>query len=198
MSSESPQDRRMRELWQGQQTEGVRVSIDQIRASAGKFHRKISWRNAREYIAALAVTIFFGFQFSRTGDLLTQVGFGLLIAGMFYMAWQLHSKGSARPLPRDAGLASGIEFQRREMERQRDMLRGVWRWYLGPMIPGLAVLIAAFGRANPGRLRHPELVVGIYAIVIAAFFVLVAKLNSRAANRLQRRIDELDELGRQS
>jgi hypothetical protein len=197
MSDESPEDRRVRELWQSQQTEGARVTVDQIRTSAGGFQRKISRRNLREYVAALVVVIFFGFGFSRTEDLLIHIGYGLTIAGMFYVAWQIHSKGSSRPLPEDVGLSTCIEFERHELKRQRDLLSSVWRWYLGPMIPGLAVLFAGFGRANPGHLKHPEAVAGIYAILGAALFIFVAKLNGRAARKLQRRIDELDELERQ-
>lgn len=198
MNSESPQDRHMRELWQGQQAEGVRMSVDQIRASAGTFQRRIGSRNMREYVAAAAVAIFFGFQLQRTGDLLTRIGFALIVAGMLYMAWQLHSKGSGRPLPEDAGLASCAEFQRRELKRQRELVSGVWRWYLGPMIPGLVVLIAAFSRTNSRHLTHRGLIVVLYSILVAAVFVFVAKLNGRAARKLQRRIDELDELSREN
>jgi hypothetical protein len=194
MDSESPEDRRIQELWQGQQTEGFRMSVEQIRMSAGKFQRKIGWRNAREYAAALFVVIFFGFQFVRAGDLLARIGFGTVIASMFYIVWVLHSKGSTRALPKDAGLASCVQFQRRELERQRDLVSSVWRWYLGPMIPGLAILILAFGRANPNHLKHPSILIALEAIVFGATFLGIAKLNSRAAQRLQKRIDELEKL----
>ncbi len=172
------------------------MSLDQIRSSAGGFQRKIRWRNTREYVAAFAVMIFFGFQFLRGGDLLTRTGFGLIIAGTFYVVWQLHSKGSWKPLPKDAGLSSYIEFQRRELERQRNLVSSVWRWYLGPPIPGLAVLIAAFARTNPGHLKHFGVIIALYAILIAAVFFATAKLNSRAARKIQGQINELDELGR--
>jgi len=194
MNSESSADREMKELWQSQKTEGVRMSVEQIRLSAGKFQRRIEWRNAREYVAALVVAAFFGFQMIRGGDLLTRAGFGLIIAGVCYVIWHLHAKGSGRPLPEDVGFASCIEFQRRELERQRHLLRSVWRWYLGPIIPGLAVLIAAFARANPGHLKHFDVILAAYVLVIAAAFVGIARLNERAACRLQRRIDELNEL----
>jgi len=197
MNSESSDDRQMKELWQSQKTERVRMSVEQIRLSAGKFQRRIGWRNARESVAALVVVLFFAFEFTRTHDLLARIGFSLIIAGMCYMVWQLYSRGSWRRLPGDAGLSSCIEFQRRELERQRDLVRSVWRWYLGPMIPGLAVLIVAFARTNPGHLKHFELVIAVYALVIAAAFVGIAKLNERAARRLQRRIDELNQLSSQ-
>ena len=196
MSDESSQDDRMKELWQSQKTEGVRMSIEQVQASAGKMQRKIEFRNSREYVAAFLVVVFFGYEFSRAADLLVRAGFALLIAGVGYLVWHLISKGSWRPLPKDAGLSSCIEFKRRELERQRDLLSSVWRWYLGPLIPGMAVLLAAFFRANPGHLKHPAFIVVPEAIFFAAICFAVAKLNSNAARKLQRQIDELDEGGR--
>lgn len=195
MGSESSPDR-VQELWQSQQTEGARMSVEQIRMSAGKFQRTVGWRNVREYVAALAVTIFFAYDFARTDDRLARIGFGLLIAGTAWVVWQLHIQGSARRLPEDAALSSFIDFQRRELMRQRDLLGGVWRWYLGPLIPGLVVLIASFGRTNAHQVRHPELIIVIYSILVAALFIGIAKLNERAARRLQQQIDRLDELSR--
>lgn len=197
MSDESTQDRRMKELWQSQPTEGVRMSIDQIRLSAGTFQRRIHWRNVREYVTAVSLAVFFGFEFWRAGDLTVRMGFGLLIIGIFYLIWHLLSKGSWRPLTEDMGLSSCIEFQRRQLEQQRDLLRSVWRWYLGPLIPGMAVLLFAFGRANPGHLKHPALVVVPEAMFFAAVAVAIASVNGRAARRLQRQIDELEQAGRE-
>ena len=199
MSDESSQDRRVKELWQNQPTEGVRMSIDQIRLSAGTFQRKIQWRNAREYVAAIAVVVFFSYQFWRTGDLLARIGYGLVIAGTFYLIWHLLSKGSWRPLPEDAGLSSCIEFQRRQLEQQRDLLSSVWRWYLGPLIPGLAVLmIVGFNHAIRGRHVFPIVFIAVYAVFAAAVFAGIAGLNGSAARKLQRQIDELDEAGREN
>ena|SRR5579872_85040 len=198
MSDESPQDRRMKELWQSQPTEGVRMSIDQIRLSAGTFQRKIHWRNVREYVTAVALVVFFSFEFWRAGDLVVRVGFGLLILGTSYLIWHLLSKGSWGPLPEEMGLSSCVEFQRRQLEQQRDLLTSVWRWYLGPLIPGMVVLLFAFGRANPGHLKHPAFVVVPEAIFFAAVAVAIAMLNGRAARRLQRQIDELDQGTRES
>lgn len=196
MSDESSQDDRMKELWQSQKTEGVRMSIEQVQASAGKMQRKIEFRNAREYAAAFLVVVFFGYEFTRTADLLVRAGFALTIAGMSYLVWQLRTRGSWRPLPRDAGLSSCIEFKRRELQRQRDLLSSVWRWYLGPLIPGMAVLIVAFWRANPGHLSHMGLIAAIYAAVVAGMFLGIARLNKRVARRLQQQIDKLEDGGR--
>ena len=173
------------------------MSVEQIQASAGSFQRRIQGRNAREYVAAIAVVVFFGWEFSRTPDLLSRIGFGLMIAGMFYMVWMLLSQGSGRHLPEDAGRSSFIEFQRGELVRQRDLLSSVWRWYLGPLIPGLAVLLAtSFNHAIRAGHAFPVAFVALFAAFAAALFVGIARLNGRVVLKLQRQIDELDEAGR--
>jgi hypothetical protein len=61
----------------------------------------------------------------------------------------------------------------------------------------MAVLLFAFGRANPGHLKHPALVVVPEAMFFVAVAVAIAMLNGSAARRLQRQIDELNEAGRE-
>jgi hypothetical protein len=192
--NESPRNNSPQSIWQNQKVEGIRMPVDEIRRKAGKFHSTILWRNAREYVAALAVVVFFGFQFFLTRDALMRAGYGVMIGGMLYLAWQLHRKGSSRSLPEEMGLASGLEFFRRELERQRDLVQSVWSWYLGPLIPGWVLLTVAMARANPGHLRQIGPVLGVLNLVAALAFVFVWKLNQWAAGKLQRQIDELDTL----
>ncbi len=195
MANEIQPNEDMRNVWQKQTTEGVHMSVDEIRMRAGKYNRKIVWRNAREYAAALVVTLFFAYSFVRSADLLMRAGFAIEIAGISYVCWHLYTRGSWRRLPEDLGAASSLQFHRCELERQRDLLRGVWRWYLGPMIPGLVVLMVASARTNPGHLKHFGWVITAYAIVCAGAFVFIGWLNERAARRLQKKIDELNDMG---
>ena len=195
MNNEFPEDRQVMELWQNQETEGVRMSVEQVRLEAGRFQRKISARNLREYVAALAVMVFFGYEFSRTGDVLARLGFGLLMAGTAYVVWHMLSKGSPGAADEIAGLSGWIQFQRRELVRQRDLLRSVWRWYLGPFVPGLVVVVVAFGRLIRTRAGHPGLLVAADALIFVAVFLAIGRLNATAAQKLQRQIDELDEQG---
>lgn len=196
MMNESPPDRGPRSVWQNQKLEGIRMSADELRRRAGKFQRRIFWRNAREYVAALVVVVFFGFQFWRTPDAVTRAGFVLISAGALYLVWHLGRRGSSRSLPVEMGLASGLEFHRRELERQRDLLQSVWRWYLGPLMPGWVVLAIGMARTNPGHLRNFGLIFTLYQIIAALFFVFVWHINRRAARKLQQQIDELDALTR--
>jgi len=194
MANESPPNDRLKSVWQNQPSEGIRMSVDEIRHRAGKFHKKIYWRNALEYVASLAVVVFFAFEFWRTTDALTRVGFGLFIAGLVYIVGQLHRKGSSRSLPAEMGLASGLDFFRRELERQRDLVGSVWSLYMGPLIPGWVVLMVALARTNPGHLRLIGLSFTVFNLFAALVFVLIWRLNLWAARRLQRRIDELNVL----
>ena len=123
-------------------------------------------------------------------DALTRVACGLIIAGALYVMWRLHQRGASRNVPAEMGLASGLEFHRRELARQRDLLRSVWSWYLAPVIPGLVVLMLARARINPGHLRP----IGLSSALIALLFIFVWWLNHQAARRLQSRIDELNAL----
>jgi hypothetical protein len=61
------------------------------------------------------------------------------------------------------------------------------------MIPGMAVLIVDFAFAMQGHVKHAGLFVAAYSLIVAGIFIGVAKLNSNAARKLQKRIDELDE-----
>jgi hypothetical protein len=185
----------LQELWQGQKSEGTRMSVEEVRLRAGKLEGKIYWRNAREYAASLAVVAYFAYELTKGPDALTGTGFVLIIAGMLVLMWQLHRKGSSRTLPAETGLASGVEFYKRELERQRDLVQHVWQWYLGPLVPGLVVVMVAMARANPHHLPHNGWIVAGYALVVAAGFVWVWKLNTRAARRLQQCINELKSAG---
>jgi hypothetical protein len=196
MSDPSSEDKNMQQVWQSQPTEGVRMSVAEVQSKASAFQSKIWWRNLREYAAAALVVLFFGYRMLGTADLLVRAGMALIIAGTCYLTWQLHRKGSASQLPIEAGLSSFIQFQRHQLVRQRDMLTSLWSWYLGPLLPGMFLMIVAMGRANPGHLHHIWLVTGAYLAIILLVFLGIDRLNKRAARRLQRQIDELDEASR--
>lgn len=191
MNEDSSQDRHVKDFWQNQPVEGIRMPVDQIRRRAESFRRSITWRNRREYVAALLVTAVSIYQFFSSEGLV-RTGFAFLIAGLFFLTGRLYSAGSAKRLPQDAGVWNWIEYRRRELARQRDLLNSVWRWYLGPLIPGLAILLFAFARANPGHSQHFSLIIAGYVIVVAAVFIFIARLNTAAASELQKEIDDLD------
>ncbi|HWF07406.1 MAG TPA: hypothetical protein VG297_03025 [Bryobacteraceae bacterium] len=174
-----------RRLWQGQEVEKVTLTVDEVRHRATRFERRIYGRNRREYVAAVLVIAFFTPQLWRThGWRLTPVV--LLIAGTVYAMFQLHRRGSARPVPADLGIRGSIECHRVELERQRDALHSVWHWYLLPFVPGLAagLVVTEIDRGINAR----WIGTGVFFVVV---LVGVWALNERGARKLDRKIQEL-------
>jgi hypothetical protein len=182
----------LRNLWQSQNMENAPMSLEQIREKARDYQRRIRWRNAREYAAIAATSIFFGWTIFRIPLAGMRAGAALCILGGWYVAYQIYRRARPRTAPADLALANCMEFYRRELVRQRDFLRGIWRWYLGPFVPGLAWLTVAAGVASPGHLPHVWRFLGGYALVAALAFLLIARMNLKAAGKLQKRIEEVN------
>ena len=73
------------------------MSLDELRKKAEEFQVTISRRNLREYIAALFVFASATLNFSKM-----RIGSALIIAGVSYVVYHLHSRGSARIVPKNA------------------------------------------------------------------------------------------------
>ncbi|MCP5111057.1 MAG: hypothetical protein GY953_09500, partial [bacterium] len=116
------------------------MSVQELSNRASRFQRKIIWRNVREYLAAVVVLGFFGFNLWNTDSVIMRAGAALVIAGTLYVVVQLRRRGAAKEVPADLGWRNSIEFHRQELERQRDLLRSIWRWYLLPLVPGMVVI----------------------------------------------------------
>ena len=65
-----------------------------------------------------------------------------MIVGTLFMVYTLHKRGSARTVSAEFELRTCMDFHRKELQRQRDLLRDVWSWYLLPFVPGMLVFRA--------------------------------------------------------
>lgn len=120
---------------------------------------------------------------------LVKAGVGLIALGGVVVAAVLHRRGhAARQEPAlHASTREVARWHLAELERQRELLSNVPRWYLGPFVPGVLVVLAGAWRASPEQ--GPR--VGLTALAMAAVFLGVAALNRRAARQLGERIDAL-------
>jgi hypothetical protein len=167
------------------------MSIDEIRKKALKFQRRIQGRNLTETIGSLFAIGIFALFIKWFPSPLSRLGSCMTIAGYLYVIWRMNGPAAAARVPSDATFEACLTFHRRELARHRDLLRAVWRWYLGPIVPGIVVSMTG---AIAGKARHlsdwwraaPVLV------VFAVGFWFIAWLNGRAADCLQRQIDDLD------
>jgi hypothetical protein len=95
-------------------------------------------------------------------------------------------------VPVDVAAGDCLAFHRGKLERQRDLLRRVGPWQLGPMVPGLGLFFAGLWLRNVND-RGDVLAMTITGLLMAAVLVVVYWLNIRAANELQRELDLLPE-----
>lgn len=195
MSPEQSPDE-AKNLWRKQPSEETIVTLDNIRDRALKFQSGIRRRNLREYLAALVVAVVFGSYIWRFPGWMTKTGSVLSVLAALFVAWQLHKRGAAQALPENSGMPL-VAFHREELVRQRDALRSVGTWYIGPFLPGCVLLL--LGRYFQFHAAHRTLaqdhqVIIMGAVVVASVFGAVWLLNVWAAERLQRKIDQLDGL----
>jgi hypothetical protein len=182
-------DNPAQKLWQSQPVEATRMSAEAIRKRADKFEQRIRRRNVREYVGSMLSAMVFVYFIVQTHDLLSRIAYGMFIAGMAVIVIQLRRKGAPRSMPGAMGASTCLQFFREELERQRDVVKNVWPWYLAPLVPGFVVLTVATVLAVPFPASLRKVV--LMDIFVGGVFFLVWKLNMRAARCLQRTIDEL-------
>jgi hypothetical protein len=182
----------LQNLWQSQDVEYDAMTLADIHQKAGAFERKIRRRNLVEYVACVVVVAGFSPLLFRQHSWMMQVAGGMIIAAIGFVAWQLHRRASAGRTP-DIGQAL-VGFHRAELTRQRDALRSIGLWYLAPFIPGMTMLMLGrwFQAHAPGRpVELDHLIIALSCIIVALVNGVIWLLNQRAADRLQKRIDEL-------
>ena len=116
-------------------------SVEELRARADKFRRTIANRNLREYIAGGLVIVAFAVMAVLAPFAAMKIGAAMVALGAGYVMWQLRRRGTPLDPAREGGALSLLEFQRRELVRQRDALDSVLSWCLLPLVPGMLVLI---------------------------------------------------------
>ncbi len=177
----------IKKAWQSQPAALPQLAPADLRVEAAALQRKVARRNLGEYLGGAIVIPCFAFYLWYFPDWVIRLGAALVILGTLFVMWQVHRRAGARVLPEDFG-ADGLRFQRRELSRQRDALRGVWFWYIGPLLPGLLVFMCGVQGGSPRRLA---LFVDLMMLAVLGF---IAWINRRGAALLQRRIDMLDAL----
>jgi hypothetical protein len=187
-----PSDFDPQTLWQSQQKEHDAMTLADIHAKARKFEARIQRRNAIEYVACGIVLVAVTPVLLNHLGWMMQGGAALIMLATLFVAWQLHRRASIEATPK---LGEALtDAYRRQLIRQRDALRTVGAWYIGPMIPGMALLIAGrwFQAHTPGRsIAADHLIIAGAAVVIALVFAAIWLINLRGAKQLQQRIDEL-------
>jgi uncharacterized membrane protein YfcA len=181
-------------LWKEQTMQAAHFSPDYLERQSHCLTRAVRRRNTVEYVAAALVAAFFGANAlglfgmpDHPVQAVTHVaGSLLMVAGAAVIAWQLHVRASATPP--NPGATGTLGYHLAALKRQRDALRAVWLWYVGPLIPGFIVLFA-------GAWLNPDADKSTLAIIQSIVVLVLAGvlwINRRAAKRMQREIERLE------
>lgn len=172
------------------------MSIADVHARATRFQDRIRFRNITEYVASAVVIAVFAWMAFVMPEPFVRLGAAMIALAAVYVCWRLFGLARAAKASEVAHTANWVAFHRAELVRQRDALRGVWRWYLGPFIPGMIVFLAgvAFAPSNGLPLAARLSVLALSLAVVLPLFWLVSALNAKAAKAMQREIDALDRM----
>lgn len=181
-------DEQLKALWKSQPTINTAFTPDVLREEAAAFQRRIGMRNRQEYITCFGINSVFGFYIWAFPAI--RLGSLLLIFGSLIALLQFHKRASSCSLPAELAAVDCMTFHRQQLVRQRDALRSLWLWYIGPFVPGLLVFCREVA-AELGASFPPAFSLSLNLIVVVVLMLIVL-FNLRSAKKLQRQIEQLD------
>lgn len=174
------------------------MSPDEIRRKAQKLHAKARMAAIAWISIGIFLSVSFARSFASAQELLPRIGWGVLSLWGLYGAWQAYRWIWPGRLAADATFSTSLDSYRKEIERQRDYGRQIWRRSgLAVAFLGLALVVA------PGLIKvveTPRLLPNAapFFVLLAVWLVSFLLLRKRNQQNLQREIDELKALEREN
>jgi hypothetical protein len=180
-------------IWQNQPTEACTMTLEAMRTKVKELHAKTRKQLLGNLAVLLVVVALYGFGTQRFPSLklLLALPIAWSLAGVYFLNRGMWSGTT----PEDAALSTGLQSYRREVARRRDLFNRILLWSFGPVLLAIGTFLVALARVSdraifPNAMPFMTLVV----VWIAAYFVI----RMREQRELQREIDELNEIERQS
>ncbi len=182
--------------WQSASADARFIGVDNCASRASKFELKVRIRNAIEYGAGAFVFVLFSAAAIGAvvkDEMFIALSMAMIVAGIIVTLWGVRMRASnLERRPEDPCVA----HLRRQYQRQFEALNSVPLWYIGPMVPGIAVFlfavtyrvaqVADWSIAIGGIMGPAAIVFGIFGFVIL--------LNWIVARSIKRKIDAIDAL----
>jgi FtsH-binding integral membrane protein len=194
MQNNSPENG-VRTIWLNQPTEKPTMISKLIEQRSRKLRAKTRRKLIGTLAGPLAAAIFYACSMKAFPALrhVLQPSFAIAVAwglaGLYFLnrgMWSVVTPG-------DVGLNTGLKACRLEIERQRDLLRGLLVWSFGPVMLATATFVLALALVStrehgifPNALP--------FLIVLVVWIVSWFVIRSREQSDLQREIDELKDL----
>lgn len=176
------------ELWQGQPLIERKLDMGDLIENVDRFQRKIRRRNVLEYTAA-CVLVIWAILFVARSDALLLIKAGVLLIALGGLGaaiiLRLRGHGAEGKPPVASTTRDVLLWHRSELSRQRDLLRSVPVWYLGPFVPGLVLLLVGAWLAHPDKWLR----ISLSGALVLVVFTGVAFMNLKAARKLGEQID---------
>ncbi len=184
-----------RNIWLNQPTEKPTMTWKLIQQRSRDLRTRTRKKLLGVLATPLAAGLFYAFGMKEFSSLRQVVqplfAFALAwsLAGVFFMNRGMWSATTTA----DAGLSAGLEFCRREVERQRDLLGRVLLWSFGPVLLAIGTFILAL--AISGSRDRGIVPNGLpFLILVIVWIVTYFIIRVQEQRALKRELDELNEL----
>ncbi|WP_422056854.1 hypothetical protein [Sphingomonas sp.] len=178
-------------LWTAQHKDARAPSPAELTERARVLRRRVWRRDATEYAAGALAAGVFGWMGLASPDWGVRTACLVQIAGLLLVMRNLWTR---RPVDDPAALdRDALSHLRALLTAQRDVLASVGRWYIGPMLPGMILFLAAVTRVTAASTGWgPALAVAALATAIASGVLYgVLRLNRNAARTLDAQLAAL-------
>lgn len=156
-------------------------------------------KTRRELVGSMAtVLIVLGvsiFGIEHTSYVVARLVFALAIAWALAGQAIVHRGMWSASQPSDGTFKTGLEFYRRELERQQDVIGRILRWSFGPVILSIGTLIVVLVEMATG-LSLPIRSVAPFGLLVVIWIVAFFVRRSRGQRKLRGEIDALKGVGR--
>jgi hypothetical protein len=195
MGNEPPSDDPLK-IWQNQPREVPKMTLEEVhREKAKALHKKTRWEVVVSPAAVIAVCIF-AFVISR--GTIPRIACGVAILWTVIVHLPTIWRTWSRPPAGDAGLLSGVDFYRRELEHRLAYFREPWRTWGKVVVPVFIVAAALVYPAIVGVIHRPALAINMipFFALMALWFVLLFRITRQQTRQIQLELAELDALER--
>ncbi len=189
----------MKAIWLNQQSETSAMTPILIERRSRELRAKTRRKLIGTLAAPLAAAVFCAYAIKEFAGLrqLLQLPFAFALAWSLAGLYFLNRGMWSTVKPGDLGSSTGLDSCRREIERQRDLVRGVLLWSFGPVMLAIGTFVAALAMVSTrARGIYPN---GLpFLILIVVWIVSWFVIRYREQRELQREIDELNGIQREN